>query len=214
MTHAGCAGFCSVPPQQARLAAGLAVSAVLHLALVLSFTPAAPRSAAPAAPLQVELRREAAPETAAEIAAEQPADAPPTAPPAAVPEEQPRQEPQPHAAVPDKPVGLEVPFDKYFTARELDIRAEQINDVDLVYPQRAYAMRTRGRVVLRLYINERGAIDHIAVLDAAPPGVFEESALTAARALQFKPAVKMGRDVKSQKTIEVVFDPYESIRIP
>jgi hypothetical protein len=50
------------------------------------------------------------------------------------------------------------------------------------------------------------------VLEATPPGVFEEAALTATQALQFRPARKYGRNVKSQKTIEVTFDPYESVR--
>jgi protein TonB len=68
--------------------------------------------------------------------------------------------------------------------------------------------------VLRIFINDQGTIDDVSVLESTPPGVFEEAALTATLALQFKPAIRNGRSVKSYKTIEVVFDPYESIHIP
>jgi len=44
--------------------------------------------------------------------------------------------------------------------------------------------------------------------------VFEEAALDAVRSLQFSPAMRFGQRVKSQKTIEVEFDPYASIHVP
>lgn len=50
-------------------------------------------------------------------------------------------------------------------------------------------------------------------LEATPPRVFEDAALTATLALQFKPPIRNGRNVKCQKTIEDGFDPYESINI-
>jgi protein TonB len=75
-------------------------------------------------------------------------------------------------------------------------------------------MRIAGKVALRIFINEQGGIDMISIMAAAPPGVFDEAALTATQALQFTPALKNGREVKSQKTIEVVFNPYERIAIP
>ena len=67
---------------------------------------------------------------------------------------------------------------------------------------------------LNIYISEDGAIDRVEVVEAAPPGIFEEAALTATNALRFSPATKWGRPVKSRKTIEVVFDPYEKINVP
>ena len=203
-----------VPRATRRLIVGLAVSILVHLMLVLGFSPKTARYV-PTLPLQVEIRRDTAPERAAEIPAEQPSEL--TARPAAVeppPVAPPREEPSPAPAAPPVPVAPGLPLDPYYTARELDVRAEPINDVDLVYPRRAYEMRTKGRVVLRIFINERGAIDEVSVVEAAPPGVFEEAALTATRALQFTPAMKNGRNVKSQKTIEVAFDPYERINIP
>lgn len=203
-----------VPRATRRLILGLAASGAVHLVLMLGFGPKTARYVPPL-PLQVEIRRDTAPERAAEIPAEQPSEL--TAKPAdtgPAPVVPPPEISPPAPAAPPVPVELGLPLDRYYTARELDVRAEPINDVDLVYPRRAYEMRTKGRVVLRIFINERGAIDDVSVVKAAPPGVFEEAALTATRALQFTPAMKNGRNVKSQKTIAVLFDPYESINIP
>jgi len=63
-------------------------------------------------------------------------------------------------------------------------------------------------------VNERGGIDKTVVVDSAPPGVFEEAALQAVTELAFSPALKNGIPVKNRKTIEVTFDPYETIRTP
>jgi protein TonB len=104
--------------------------------------------------------------------------------------------------------------DEYYKPSDLDVRAEPLNDVSLVYPELAYQRRIRGKVLLRLLISAAGKIDEVAVLDSEPRGLFEDAALTATWAVQFSPAVKSGRRVKSQKTLEVVFDPYESIHIP
>jgi TonB family protein len=102
----------------------------------------------------------------------------------------------------------------YSDARQLDVRAEPLNDVPLVYPQRAYQWRMKGRVLLQLLINDLGRVDKISVLESEPSGVFEGAALEAAWATVFSPALKGGRPVRSKKTIEVNFDPYESIHIP
>lgn len=104
--------------------------------------------------------------------------------------------------------------DRYYTAGELDLRAGQINDVELIYPKAAYEMRIRGRVVLELLIDDAGRIDAISVLESVPAGIFDKHALGAAAALKFSPAIKAGRPVKSRKKIEIVFDPYQSISVP
>jgi protein TonB len=204
-------------PETRRLLAGLALSFAAHLAVVLfvQFSPASLVYRAPQ-PLLVELRQiDAPPQPTAELAVPQApselaADPVAIVPPDIRPPEPPLRTPAPEQAA----ARPELPLDRYFTSGELDARAEPINEVDLVYPVRAYQMRVKGRVVLRMYINERGGLDEVVVVEAAPPGFFEEAALNAALALRFRPAVKNGRDVKSQKTIEVLFDPYERINTP
>lgn len=206
--------FRFAPRDTRRLLVGLALSMAVHVMLVAGLGPAR-RPYIPATPLQVEIRIDTAPRPAAEMPIEQaPSDTVAPAPAVTPPETVARETGPPAPARPSAPVELETLPDKYFTAKELDMRAEPVNEVDLVYPQRAFEMRLRGSVILRIFIDQRGAIDSISVLEATPPGFFEEAALTATQALQFRPAQRFGRDVKSQQTIEVVFDPYEHFRRP
>jgi protein TonB len=64
-------------------------------------------------------------------------------------------------------------------------------------------------VQFRLFINAQGELDKAELIDAKPRGIFEEAAWDAVKKLKFSPASKNGRPVKSQKTIDVVFDPNE-----
>jgi protein TonB len=114
--------------------------------------------------------------------------------------ERPREAPKPAADLP-------VPFDSYLNMNEVDVRAEPANDVPLPYPVVAYMRRIPGVVRLNLFINEEGKLDRIDLIDATPKGIFEKDAIDTVSKLHFYPATRYGRPVKSQKTIEVVFDP-------
>ena len=196
-----------------RLACGLALSLLAHLFLIAGVRPMT-AVYAPPAPLQVDIRQSAtAPDAPLSIPASDAVtvtgpDAPAVA--AAIPE--------PVRSVPGAVPGVRpdprLPLERYYTSLELDVRAEPRNDPPLIYPQRAYQERTRGRVTLRILINQRGSLDEVTVLASEPRGVFEEAALDAVRSLQFSPAMRFGQRVKSQKTIEVEFDPYASIHVP
>lgn len=100
-------------------------------------------------------------------------------------------------------------FDSYL--QDVDVAAQPANDVFLRYPWIEYRQRLGGVVRIALMINEHGGLDSATVLDATPTGRFEEAAMEAVRKLQFTPAVRAGRYVKSRKTIEVVFDPNEHL---
>lgn len=205
----------TIPPSTTRIAAGIAISAILHLLLAWGLSPrVADKTAWPSA-LQVEIVRAAPSENTRDIAV------PGSSGNAVAAESEPysaetraREEPSHAPATRAATVQFDFPFDRYFAARELDVRAAQINEVQLIYPKQAYEMRIAGKVTLRIFINAQGGIDMTSILAAAPPGVFDEAALTAAQALQFSPALKNGHQVKSQKTIEIVFNPYERINMP
>ena len=106
------------------------------------------------------------------------------------------------------------PLDIYLGTTEVDVGAEPSNEVFLAYPWMAYAQRLGGKVTVMLLINERGDLDQVTVTAAEPPGIFDAAALEAVNKLRFIPARKNGRDVKSRKTIEVVFDPSEHLNHP
>jgi protein TonB len=211
--------FASHPPSSGlrRLQIGLAVSGILHLIAVAGIgarplaDPQWPRR------LQVFLESPAAQKVEPGMLT---ADAPAETFAAPAPSSSKPAEVSPQAAAHETPpsrealLNLGAPAEKYYTGQQVDVRAEQINEVDLVFPERAYGMRLEGKVVVRLYISEKGSVDGVTIIDAVPPGHFEKAAAEAAAALRFSPAMRYGRPVKSQKTIEVRFDPYESINVP
>lgn len=116
---------------------------------------------------------------------------------------------QPAVPAPRSQSATNVP-ERYFTAREVDTPARPRTTPPLVYPEDALIWKLRGVVRLRVFISELGAVDSVRVVRAEPAGEFEEAAIAAAQRLVYDPAIKNGRAVKSQKLIEVTFDPYEA----
>jgi TonB family protein len=204
-----------------RLLVGLLLSALAHLALIAGVRPMV-AAYAPARPLEVRIQSTAqTPDTLFATSGESDLSASASGGSIVSDRSEPgpgmiAAEPAPRPTGPVAVTGPDLMFkpDQYYTSREVDVRAEPLNEIPLVYPQLAYQRRIKGRVTLQIFLNERGGIDQLSVVSAEPQGVFEEAALAATRALQFSAAMKGGRHVKSQKTVEVVFDPYESIHIP
>lgn len=204
-----------------RLLVGLVLSAFAHLALVAGVRPMV-AAYAPARPLEVRIQSTAqTPDTLFATSGE--SDVSASALGGSIVSDPPEPgrgmiaaDPPPRPTGPVAVTGPDLMFkpDQYYTSREVDVRAEPLNEAPLVYPQLAYQRRIKGKVTLQIFINERGGIDQLSVVSAEPPGIFEEAVLTATEALQFSAALKNGRRVKSQKIVEVVFDPYESIHIP
>lgn len=95
---------------------------------------------------------------------------------------------------------------RYYTAGEVDVRASPLAEPSFIYPEEAARLGISGKVVLRVLINENGEIDDLSAVEAIPPGYFEEAALQGMQVIKFSPAQKSGRNVKSQKKIEVSFD--------
>ena len=98
----------------------------------------------------------------------------------------------------------------YYTAHEVDVAAEAIERGPLVIPELAYVSRLAGSVRARVYIGEDGAVESVSIVEARPRGgIFENAATEALRQVRYKPAEIAGRPVKSQKLVEVNFNPYE-----
>ena len=94
------------------------------------------------------------------------------------------------------------PSSRYYPVRELDVRPGISRNVEPEYPEAAAHRSLSGKVVIRLYIDEKGSVERVETLRADPPGYFERSAERAFRAARFTPGMKGGRAVKTQMTIE------------
>lgn len=106
--------------------------------------------------------------------------------------------PRPHRAGPDR----------YLTKAEVDVPALLVSRPALVIPEHAYHSRLSGTVRARIYIGADGGVEKALILQVTPvPGVFEDAALEALHAMRYQPARVAGRAVKSQKVVEVLFEP-------
>ncbi|TCJ11743.1 energy transducer TonB [Parasulfuritortus cantonensis] len=102
------------------------------------------------------------------------------------------------------PVGPALPIDtNWYEARQLDAMPEPLAWVAPDYPAGARQQGLEGWVRLRLRIDEAGVVRQLEVVEAHPPGVFEDSALAAFRQLRFRPARKDGRPVRVQLDMPV-----------
>lgn len=190
---------------RARAAACLALSAALHAALLSGLGAAGSASdrdqrAGPALPLLLRLAEGPArerPTSHLETARKAPAPPPP----------EPASEPVPAVAPAAAATGVvaALPPPYYYAARELDVRPEPIEEIELPFPGDAPKEVTRGRVVLRLMIHESGSVDAVVLVSAQPAGVFESAAVKAFSAARFTPGMKDGVPVKSQKLVDVVY---------
>lgn len=92
---------------------------------------------------------------------------------------------------------------RYYPVEELDERPLIRTPVQPVFPPDAPV--ASGRVVLRLLINETGAVDESSVVRAAPPGAFDAAAVEAFATARFTPGRKDGVAVRSALTVELRF---------
>ncbi|WP_320043885.1 energy transducer TonB [uncultured Desulfobacter sp.] len=73
------------------------------------------------------------------------------------------------------------------------------------YPYRAKRMGREGTVKIRFLVDKEGYVSDIRILDAKPPGFFEEAVLDAVSTWKYAPGELMGRKVKTLVTTSVVF---------
>ena len=102
---------------------------------------------------------------------------------------------------------------RYYKSSEVDTPATPLQRGPLIFPEYAYLSKMRGTVKARVYIDEDGQVVSVDIVDVKPlGGIFEDAALEALRQVRYSPALLAGQTVKTQKLIEVVFDPYEEAR--
>jgi TonB family protein len=99
---------------------------------------------------------------------------------------------------------------RYYKNSEVDIPATPLQRGPLIFPEHAYVSKLHGTVTARVYIDEDGRVASVDIVEIKPfGGIFEEAALEALRQVLYSPALLAGQTVKTQKVIQVVFDPYE-----
>jgi len=82
------------------------------------------------------------------------------------------------------------------TSDAVDAPPRPMTRVPPRYPPRARSKGLTGKVTLELLIGPQGDVIRARVLNANPPGIFEQAALDAIRQWRFKPATYKGQPVK------------------
>jgi protein TonB len=94
----------------------------------------------------------------------------------------------------------------YYGVQDLDVPPRALGEIVPAYPPEADRQRISGMVRLQLKIEADGRVSDIEIVSAAPPDVFDESALGAFRSARFAPAQINGRPVRSLVQIVVRYD--------
>ena len=116
-----------------------------------------------------------------------------------------KSSPRPEPTTEQAALALPAP-DKWYTAQEVDVHAQPLAGIPLSYPENLREA-VSGKVRLRVFIDERGVVRKIQVAASEPHGVFDESARKAWENVRFSPAIKNGERVKSQKLLELTYQP-------
>lgn len=104
--------------------------------------------------------------------------------------------------LPSVPLGVDT---TWYLARQVDVFPKHIGRIEPLYPEEARRRNLEGSLKLMLKIDDLGRVQEAEVVEATPPGVFDEAALTAFRNARFKPAMRDGRPVRYRAYIRVDF---------
>jgi len=77
----------------------------------------------------------------------------------------------------------------------------------VVYPESLSAEGVKGTTLVRVLVNETGAVDSVALAESSGHAVLDSAALSGARELRFEPGRKDGKRTALWATIPVIFDP-------
>jgi periplasmic protein TonB len=106
------------------------------------------------------------------------------------------------STLPGLPIGID---DNWYLARQVDKHPKAIGEIKPTYPEHAKLRNIEGTLKLMLKIDELGRVRSAEVVEAIPPGVFDEAALAVFREARFQPAIKDGRAVRYQAYMRVEF---------
>jgi protein TonB len=106
------------------------------------------------------------------------------------------------SALPSLILGIDT---HWYLASQVDVQPKAIGRVQPLYPEQAKKQNIEGTLKLMLKIDDLGRVQSAEVVEAIPPGMFEEAALAAFSKARFVPAIKDGRPVRLQAYIRVDF---------
>ena len=126
----------------------------------------------------------------------------PSQPTPALPEASQRLAPERNALAPPLPL----PAPTFFTTDQLTKRPALLSDPPKLEVTEAMPAFTSGKVVLKVWINEQGAVISVEIEDSDVPDAVAAAATAAFEKLRFEPGEINGRPVATIMRIEVSYD--------
>lgn len=112
----------------------------------------------------------------------------------------------PTSTSPPPQLAISSPIDTtWYLARQVDRHPKAIGSISPQYPEMARQRGQEGSLKLMVKIDDLGRVREVEVVEATPPGVFDEAALEAFRNASFQPAMKDGRPVRYEAYMRVEF---------
>lgn len=93
----------------------------------------------------------------------------------------------------------------WYLARQVDRHPRAIGSIEPKYPELARQKGYEGSLKLMVRIDDLGQVRDVEVVEAKPPGVFDQAAVEAFRNARFRPAMKDGRPVRYEAYMRVEF---------
>ncbi|MFZ1985130.1 MAG: TonB family protein [Desulfatitalea sp.] len=93
-----------------------------------------------------------------------------------------------------------------FSVGELDQPLITLVRMPPVYPLAAKRKGTEGWVNVRFVVNEQGKVEKVSIVEAQPPGIFDDSVLRCVNGWRFQPGTMQGRPVRVWAETTVRFE--------
>lgn len=100
---------------------------------------------------------------------------------------------------------LPLPAPVFYTMDQLSKRPQPLAEANLD-PEAIRPIVASGKIILKLWINEFGVVTDAAVEKTDMPGVFSQTAIAAFKGLRFSPGERNGQPVRSLMRVEVTYD--------
>ena len=88
-------------------------------------------------------------------------------------------------------------MDGIFSIGDLDAPLTPLVNIPPMFPLRAKRRGIEGWVKVKFLVTRKGLVENIEIIDAYPPGIFDQSAVRAVSAYRFKPGTVEGVPVTS-----------------
>jgi protein TonB len=115
--------------------------------------------------------------------------------------------------LPSGPSSLDLPpldfmsgVQEAFGLGELDGPLISLGRIPPVYPMAAKRRGIEGWVKVKFVVNEQGGVEGITILDAKPPGIFDQSVTRCVSRWRFKPGTVEGQPVKAWVKTTIRFE--------